>query len=71
MLLNAQSLIDAHIPIWMPKLTILSVSLGITGTSENRPLQKCLENPVILSSNFLILLLYHITHKSTFLLLSK
>ena len=36
-LLNAHSLINDHTPIWMPKMIILSMSFGISGTSN-----KCL-----------------------------
>ena len=33
-LLNAHTLINAHPPIWMPKMAILSAHFGILGTSN-------------------------------------
>ena len=56
-LLNAHTLINAHLPIWMPQMAILSATFENVG-----------KNPIFLSGKFLTLLLNHITHKSFFFL---
>ena len=64
-LLNAHTLINAHISIWMPKMAVLSVGFEIPGTSNKRPLKKHFEkkNPIFLIAVFfLILMLYYIMH---------
>ena len=47
-LLNAHALINAHTPIWMPKMDILSESFGIPGTSNttNAHIKNVEKNPI-------------------------